>query len=277
MSLARLARRIAVRIGLMQRPPPPQPAAFDAAWYCAQLPESEDARPTPWAHYASAGWRRGLSPSPLFDTARYLRLYPDVARTATEPLWHYLTLGWREGRSPHALFDADWYGLQRSSTIDPLTDYLTAGWKTGCSPHPLFHVRHYRARRGGAPGRCDLADYLGGGWRAGFDPHPYFSIAHYRGSGERLDADVEPLTHYAQSGYREGRTPHPGFDPPFYRAQYLLSYRDPPDPLADFATTGWVLDRKPRADAADGWRAEAFRLLGPPSRQSGSLASSPIP
>lgn len=264
-----LVQRVAIKLGLMRRPPPPQPAVFDSGWYCAQRPGAPD---KPWEHYATAGWREGLSPSPLFDAARYLRLYPDVLTAGQEPLWHYLTLGWREDRSPHSLFDPAWYGQQRRFDVDPLTDYLAEGWRSGCSPHKLFHVAHYRTRRVGPPGRADLVDYLCDGWRQGFDPHPYFSLAHYTA---QVASAGDPLTDYVDAGYRS-HSPHPDFDPVFYRERYLLSYLDPPDPLADFVTTGWVLDRAPSADAPADWRDTALRLLGPlSSDQSGSRASSP--
>jgi hypothetical protein len=270
MSGATFLRRVAVRLGLMRRPPPPQPAVFDAAWYRAQLPGTDVTPQKAWQHYSWHGWRQGLSPSPIFDTVRYLRLYADIRDAGTEPLWHYLTLGWREDRSPHALFDPAWYAQQRRPDSDPLTDYLTQGWEAGCSPHPLFHVAHYRARRGGVPDRCDLIDYLTTGWRAGFDPHPWFSIEHYRQTAA-LGPDVEPLLHHVESGFRSAASPHPDFDPAYYRARYLLSHREPPDPLADFVTTGWILGRQPCANAPADWRSEAFRVLGP----QGSLASSP--
>lgn len=264
-----LVHRVAIKLGLMRRPPPPQPSVFDPAWYSAQL---DDKPGNPWEHYARAGWREGLSPSPLFDAVRYLRLYPDVRSAGEEPFRHYLTLGWREDRSPHPLFDAIWYGRQRRFDIDPLTDYLTEGWREGCSPHKLFHVAHYRAQRGGAPERADLVEYLSDGWRQGFDPHPYFSLAHY---AKQVSDVGDPLTHYVEGGYRV-HAPHPDVDPAFYRGRYLLSYLDPPDPLADFVTTGWVFDRAPRADAPADWRDKAFRLLGPVAfDQSGRRDSSP--
>ncbi len=62
-------------------------------------------------------------------------------------------------------------------------------------------------------------------------------------------------------GYRSAGWTHSDFDAAFYRATYLATRRDPPDPLADFVTSGWILERRPRADAPPDWRATAFERL----------------
>ncbi|MCC6920772.1 MAG: hypothetical protein IT548_16360 [Alphaproteobacteria bacterium] len=258
MSALRLIRRLARRLGLAKRLPP-QPAAFDSVWYRRQAGRTAN----PWHHYLATGWRAGFAPSPLFDSQRYLRLYPDVARAGIEPLTHYLTDGWREGRSPHALFDAAWYAAQRAAIrIDPLTDYLREGWQAGCSPHPLIDVAFLRSQDKVAPTRSDLEAYLDVGWQAGRDPHPYFSLAHYRQSNPDLcPPEVEPLSHYAGGAYRNAVSTHPDFDAAFYRRTYLSTRRDPPDPLADFVVSGWILERRPRADAPPDWRETVFARL----------------
>jgi hypothetical protein len=253
----------------MRRLPPSQPAIFDAAWYLGQTSDA-DARRAPWRHYWETGWRQGLSPLPLFDAPRYLRLYPDIAAAGQEPLSHYLTVGWREQRSPHALFDFAWYARQRVTALDPLTDYLTQGWLAGCSPHPLFHVAHYRSLRG-RPAMADAVDYVVAGAKVGLEPHPWFSTRYYS-TQAALAAEVEPLTHYIEQGCRSDAAPHPDFDPRHYRARYLLRHADPPNPLIDFVTFGWVLERSPRADPPAAWRTRAQILLGP---QPGNSASSP--
>jgi len=210
--------------------------------------------------------RRRRPPAALFDADRYLRLYRDVALAGVDPAEHYVVHGWREGRSPHLLFDARWYGRQcgEAPPGDPLADYASRGWRAAASPHPLFDVAHYRRQLGAAPGVADLIHYLTVGWRRSIDPHPYFSVRHYLlHSPEIGDAGIEPLTHYLGAGAAEDRPVHPEFDSAFYRAAYLLDVRDDCVPLVDFAIGGWVLGRRPRADAGPAWREAAFRRLGP--------------
>jgi glycosyltransferase involved in cell wall biosynthesis len=56
-------------------------------------------------HYATIGWRRGLSPSDRFSVPKYLSAYRDVADSQQDPLYHYLARGRREQREAFALFD----------------------------------------------------------------------------------------------------------------------------------------------------------------------------
>ena len=208
---------------------------------------------------------RVAAPPPiLFDAARYMRLYPDVAEAGVDPLTHYITHGSREGRSPHTVFDAAWYIGQRDAPPpgDPLADYAHRGWKAGASPHPLFHVGHYRRQLGGEPAVSDLQHYLKEGWRRGLDPHPYFSVAHYLNHNPDVaKSGIEPLTHYLTIGAHEDRAAHPRFDARFYRAAYLLDAPEGTVPLIDFVVRGWVLSRRPLADAPQDWRAETFHRI----------------
>ena len=70
---------------------------FDASWYRRQ---SAGAKlfPNPVVHYALAGWKQRLNPSPRFDTAFYWDSYRDVRQLGANPLVHYLLHGHKEGR-----------------------------------------------------------------------------------------------------------------------------------------------------------------------------------
>jgi glycosyltransferase involved in cell wall biosynthesis len=56
-------------------------------------------------HYATIGWKRGLSPSDRFSVRGYLARYQDVEDRQVDPLYHYLVWGQKEQRQAFPLFD----------------------------------------------------------------------------------------------------------------------------------------------------------------------------
>jgi GT2 family glycosyltransferase len=56
-------------------------------------------------HYATIGWKGGLSPSLRFSVGRYLDEYRDVADSQVDPLYHHLVRGRREKRKAFALLE----------------------------------------------------------------------------------------------------------------------------------------------------------------------------
>ncbi len=72
-------------------------------------------------HYATVGWKRGLSPSDRFTVQRYLAAYQDVAIQQVDPLYHFLVRGHRERRKAFALVEPP-AEIQYVGLIDPRPD-----------------------------------------------------------------------------------------------------------------------------------------------------------
>lgn len=82
---------------------------FDSCFYFDVLRSEDlsigDSGLSLFEHYATVGWKRGLSPSDRFTVQRYLAAYRDVAAQQVDPLYHFLARGHRERRKAFALFE----------------------------------------------------------------------------------------------------------------------------------------------------------------------------
>ena len=80
---------------------------FDSCFYFDTLQSSgislEDSDLSLFEHYATVGWKRGLSPSERFSVELYLARYQDVRDSQMDPLYHYLLRGQREQRTAFPL------------------------------------------------------------------------------------------------------------------------------------------------------------------------------
>lgn len=117
---------------------------FDARFYLRSAGPL-DPGATPWEHYRTSGWRRGVNPHPLFDVAWYRSL----SQADCEPFQHYFDIGWRRGVMPHPLFDTAYYVAENSGVsfreLNPLVHFLEIGGFEGRDPNPEFSCEGYLA------------------------------------------------------------------------------------------------------------------------------------
>jgi hypothetical protein len=205
----------------------PHPLVDAPAYRARHGARMSTGRMTALDHFLFEGAAEGANPHPLFDVRHYVSQCDEVAASGENPLIHYLRTGWRDGLEPHPLFAGAWY-LERSPHaqamgIAPLLHYVTVGAADGLDPHPLFDTAHYRKqRRGGLRGNA-LDDYLARGARASKSPTPHFKPAYYlEQTGDRPEAQANPLLHYLTVGTYEGLWPAPDFD----EAGYFSAHPD---------------------------------------------------
>lgn len=240
---------------------------FDAPFYARQLGLpvhrlSERSRLRLLAHYATAGWRDGKSPSAQFDGPTYLALNPDVAAAGMEPLRHYLASGRAEGRryAPRATPMAQPASAGRLAALGITPEDLQA-------MAPWFDAAYYR-RAWPTPALAEddaLAHYLEQGWREGRDPSPRFSTDHYLSTHADVKASgVIPLLHFVRSGQAEGRA-HRFFGA--WRSRVLAT-------LQPLDARARVWKRPPPEARCDAPRLDAAlaRQLGDPATQAVVIA-----
>ena len=135
-----------------------------------------------------------------------------------------------------AFFDIDFYKRQINfpnddGYEDPFEHYINIGWKTGLNPSPYFDTKFYLAR-----------------------------------SPDVVNAQMNPLIHYAVWGIKEGRLPHPdmandisylttedddtkliraNFDGEFYYNKYPDVKNNNADPVLHYMHFGWRLGYDP--------------------------------
>ena len=92
----------------------------------------------------------------------YLEQLAAPEEAIANPLLHYVMAGWREGLSPSPLFAPDFYRHRRGAIAgDPLLDFVRDGAKLAVDPHPLFDVAFYRERHLAGDAEINpLAHYL---------------------------------------------------------------------------------------------------------------------
>jgi|GEM_PF-488852 len=71
---------------------------FDPVFYARQAGNDDFSDAKLLRDYLSAGYKRGLDPTPAFSVDKYLAIYPDVYEAGTDPFSHYLRCGKREYR-----------------------------------------------------------------------------------------------------------------------------------------------------------------------------------
>ncbi len=212
--------------------------------------------------------RHAADIAPLFDPFHYLDGVAAPQEAVANPLLHYILAGWRDGVSPSPLFSPDYYKrLRKLEAGDPLLDFVRAG--APADPHPLFDVAFYRERHlGGDAAINPLSHYLETGGRARLDPSPSFDTRRFLdafGLGEETDVPLEtfvatphyygfpvsrvfdadlyryqveielgqrlaepPYAHYLAHGFRdETLLPNLLFDPVFYREHNRLELSEP--------------------------------------------------
>ncbi|MCP1538095.1 glycosyltransferase [Methylorubrum extorquens] len=90
------------------------------------------------AHYLSAGWLQGLSPSPLFDNDWYLVRHGAVVPPDMNPLTHYVRYGAADGLQPHPCFDRHYYLSHYPEAArhqpDVYQHFVRQGLFQGCFP-----------------------------------------------------------------------------------------------------------------------------------------------
>jgi hypothetical protein len=200
------------------------PALFDPYFYRKSVAEpcNDEAL---YQHYATTGWRRGLSPSPYFLAPWYLEQNPDVKQGDWEPLQHFMLVGAKQLRNPHPTFEMHWYHEQYGDDSDylgdPIAHYRRFGWARGCKPHPLFwtawYARKYLSKR---PDVDPFNHYLTEGWQAGCQPNPLFDGEWYLRQASEGGHPVksDPLSDYIDGWYRRF-DPHPLFNTAYFMAQ----------------------------------------------------------
>jgi hypothetical protein len=212
--------------------------------------------------------RHAADIAPLFDPFHYLDRVAAPQEAVANPLLHYVLAGWRDGVSPSPLFSPPYYKRLRGlDGGDPLLDFVREG--APADPHPLFDVAFYRAQHlGGDAGANPLAHYLESGGRARLDPSPLFDTSGFLaafGLSEETDVALEtfvltpeyygfsvspafdaalyryqveielgeklaepPFAHYLAHGFRdETLLPNLLFDPVFYREHNRLTLAEP--------------------------------------------------
>ena len=138
---------------------------FDASYYRAQ---ASDGTLDLLGDYLTAGWKRGLAPSPDLDVTRYTAEFDFVKALGVSPLYHFASQArmkrgsvTRPRRKPTVVsvprstveavvapaFDGDYYLRNqadvREARLDPLTHYIDHGWREGRNPTPLFDGAFY--------------------------------------------------------------------------------------------------------------------------------------
>ena len=207
-------------------------ALFDPFHYLDRLAAPEEASANPLLHYALAGWRDGVSPSPLFAPDYYAGLRGPFRG---DPLLDFVRHGARAGVDPHPLFDVAFYRDRRlggDADVNPLAHYLETGGAQHFDPSPLFDTRRFLDAFGEPPDGVtpleafvltpELQDFP---IAAAFDSKLYrYQLEIER--GERLDEP--PYVHYLARGHRdETLLPNLLFDPAFYREQNKLALNEP--------------------------------------------------
>jgi glycosyltransferase involved in cell wall biosynthesis len=80
---------------------------FDPCFYFDALQSTgislQDSGLSLFEHYATVGWKRGLSPSERFSVEGYLDRYGDVRDSRMDPLYHYLVSGQSQQRTAFPL------------------------------------------------------------------------------------------------------------------------------------------------------------------------------
>ncbi len=205
---------------------------FDPFHYLDRLPEPEEAIANPLLHYVLAGWRQGVSPSPLFAPDFYRR---GRAKAAGDPLLDYVREGAKANADPHPLFDVAYYRerhLGGDAEIEPLTHYLNVGGRQRLDPSPLFDSNRFLAAFSlGDEIEAPLEAYLGDDEFRDYSPSPAFDAGLYRHqiAIERGEPLREPaFSHYLARGFLdETLLPNLLFDPAFYRERNKLSFEGP--------------------------------------------------
>jgi hypothetical protein len=202
---------------------------FDPFHYLDRLADPGEALANPLLHYALAGWREGVSPSPLFSPQHYRRLRGEIAG---DPLLDFMRAGAQEGVDPHPLFDVSFYRARHLNdpAVNPLVHYLEEGGKRGLDPSPLFDTPRFVAAYGESA-EAPLEAYLANPERWDFALAPAFDARLYSYQieierGERLSEP--PYVHYLTRGFRdETLLPNLLFDPAFYRERNKLDLAEP--------------------------------------------------
>ncbi|MCQ4162166.1 glycosyltransferase [Roseomonas sp. GC11] len=205
----------------------PHPA-FDAPGYARRAKLEQGSAHAALLHYATEGWRKGLSPSAIFDIDHYLSQLDQEGTQGTEPYLHFLLYGAAEGIAPHALFDVRYYRQQAQAQgaipLDALQHYLVEGEAAGLRPNPLFDPAFYRAQfaeaEAPAAGKA-LLHYIILGDKGVQSTHWLFSakFAMAQLLPVRVTAGQTPLAFYLEQGLNAFTSPSP-----FYEVgHYLLA------------------------------------------------------
>jgi len=229
---------------------------FDPFHYLDRLSEPEEAIANPLLHYVLAGWREGVSPSPLFAPDFYRRGRPEAAG---DPLFDYVREGATAGADPHPLFNVSYYRgrhLGGDEEIEPLAHYLEVGGRQRLDPSPLFDTGDFLAAYSlGDEIEAPLEAYLGDDEFRDYSPSPAFDAALYRHQieierGEKL---WEPaFAHYLARGFLdETLLPNLLFDPAFYRERNKLAFEAP-------ALLHYLSDGEPRGVPCHPFFSPAF-------------------
>jgi hypothetical protein len=200
---------------------------FDPFHYLDQLADPQEALANPLLHYALAGWREGVSPSPVFSPEHYRRGRGEIAG---DPLLDFVRAG--APADPHPLFDVSFYRARNlnDAQVNPLVHYLEEGAKRGLDPSPLFDTARFVATYGESA-EAPLEAYLSNPECWDFSLAPGFDGRLYRYQieierGERLSEP--PYVHYLTRGFRdETLLPNLLFDPAFYRERNKLDIAEP--------------------------------------------------
>jgi O-antigen biosynthesis protein len=220
-----------------------QAGLFDPQYYASQL--ASCAEPS-IEHFLTAGWRRGLAPSPFFDGAFYLALYSDVKNAGRNPVMHYIRYGWREGRLPHPKFDVQKYKAAHLNIDFALEDPLQHCIRNYCSLDWHAHVSQFGGK---GSNKQPLSTYDKNKIAELFDQAYYIST--YK---DTLAPGIDPLVDYTVRGWRENMNPSPEFDTWYFLRNYPQFAHQDDCPLHEFVRAGMPTDwnlRSPNAVTLD--------------------------
>jgi O-antigen biosynthesis protein len=188
----------------------------------------------------------------VFDKDYYLRVCGERIE-ADQAYAHFATVGNVRLVSPTPLFLPSWYasriGKSGLTSIELLTDYFKQ--KGTIDPHPLFDSNYYRRMMGLSDGVNPLLHYLENAPArvakgAPVSPTPFFVPDFYlRQNKDVAEAGMDPFLHYLIWGYAELRQPSPYFSPRWYVSRYPDVESVKLEPLTHFITVGIGEGRSP--------------------------------
>ncbi|MGA0533605.1 glycosyltransferase family 4 protein [Hansschlegelia sp. KR7-227] len=163
-------------------------------------------------------WRRES------DLKRLLRDL-DSQAAAKCPLLHYATIGWKFGISTSRSFDAEFYarGAGLGKNVDLLRHYLVDGGMTKHSPHPAIDLEYYKTQAiGFDPSRVPVYAHLISQPK-GRRPQSFrmLDVNFYQSNNRDIaQYNLCGIDHFITFGMREGRPPNAFFSSAHINQRY---------------------------------------------------------
>jgi hypothetical protein len=230
-----------------------QSGLFDPVWYLATYRDVAAAGLGALRHYTEHGWREDRAPNAYFEPGWYRAV--SGIRADENPLLHYRQHGEAMGLAPGPNFDPAWYRKVYEPTggVSPLADFLQRRFDGTVAPCArLWSVLGLPRPDGSDGGHDPFERFLRAAPQATSADHeillttglfdPNFYALH---SSDVMEAQMDPLDHFAEFGWREGRQPNFYFNLRWYMATNPAVERLNVNPLLHYFLVGEPAGRRP--------------------------------